>query len=225
METLDPVAAADLVARGYDAIAERYRNWTAEHDPTRSWFLGEVEARIEPGGSVVELGCGSGMPVGRALAARYDYAGVDISQRQIALAREAVPDGRFEIGDLTALALPRESLDAVVACYVMGHVPISARGEVYRRIASWLRPGGWFCGSLTSGDHEGEGVEEDWLGAPMFFASMRWPDERALLEAAGLHVKADRVVVDEEDGVPVAFRWVFARRLGPGVVAREGLPA
>lgn len=55
-------------------------------------------------------------------------------------------------------------------------------------------------------------MEEDWLGAPMFFASMPWDDERALLEDAGLRIRDERLVTDDEDGRSETFRWVFAQK-------------
>lgn len=147
----DQETATAVVARGYDEIAERYRSWTVTHDPTRAWFLGEVAGRVPEGAEVLELGCGSGVPVGAALATRYRYLGVDVSSRQIELARRAVPGTAFQVGDLTALELEPGSVDAVVACYVMGHVPLGAREDAAQRIAAWLRPGGWFCGSVPRG--------------------------------------------------------------------------
>jgi SAM-dependent methyltransferase len=201
-----------IVAAGYDSIADRYREWTAPHDPTRSWFVDAIVARVPAGGAVLEVGCGSGVPIGVALAVRYRYRGIDVSARQIELAQASIPGADLRVSDLRTLEVPPASLDAVVAAYVMGHVPIGDRRSVYRRVARWLRPGGWWCTSLPTGDDPGEEVEPDWLGTPMFFASMPWGEERKLIEDAGLAIEVDEIRVDEEDGRPAAFRWVFARR-------------
>jgi SAM-dependent methyltransferase len=201
-----------IVADGYDAIAERYRAWTEPHDPTRAWLVDAIADRVPAGAHVLEVGCGAGVPVGVALAGRYGYRGIDLSPHQIALARAAIPDAELTVADLRSVEIPRASIDAVVAAYVMGHVPVADRPGAYRRVATWLRPGGWWCASLPTGDDQGEGVELDWLGAPMFFASMPWEEERGLLETAGLRVEHEGIRVDDEDGRPVPFRWVFARR-------------
>jgi SAM-dependent methyltransferase len=206
---MDP---ARIVAAGYDAVAERYRDWTGPHDPTRAWFLDEIVARVPAGGEVLEAGCGAGEPLGVALTARYRYRGIDVSHRQIELARSVLADDELAVADLLSVEFGAASLDAVVAAYVMGHIPVADREDLYRRIASWLRPGGWWCASLPTGEEPGEGIEEDWLGAPMFFASMAWGEERVLLDAASLIVDHEEIRVDDEDGRPVSFRWVFAHR-------------
>ena len=59
----------------------------------------------------------------RALADGRTVTGVDISARQIELARAAVPGARFIHADMTGLDLPSDSLDAVVAYYSLTHVP------------------------------------------------------------------------------------------------------
>ena len=209
----DPTEARRLVAEGYDRIAERYRDWTAPHDATRSWFVDEIAGRVPPDSDVVELGMGSGSRVTEALVDRYRYAGFDLSGAQARLARQRFPDADFRVADLVTLELADGSCDAVIAAYVMGHVPIDDREQVFRRIWRWLRPSGWFCAAFPTGDRPGEGTEPAWLGTPMFFASMPWREESQLLETAGFRVDREVVVTDDEDGEPVSFRWVFAQRL------------
>ncbi|MEX0651520.1 MAG: class I SAM-dependent methyltransferase, partial [Actinomycetota bacterium] len=95
-----PTDARQLVADGYDHIAERYRDWTKPHDPTRSWFVDEVIARVPSGSDVVELGVGSGGTVTEELVAAYRFTGVDISPSQVALARASHAEGDFRVADL-----------------------------------------------------------------------------------------------------------------------------
>ncbi|MCX5096466.1 class I SAM-dependent methyltransferase [Streptomyces sp. NBC_00365] len=55
-------------------------------------------------GTVLDLGCGSGVPVARALAtAGHRVTGVDISEVQIRRAREFVPQAEFIRADATDL--------------------------------------------------------------------------------------------------------------------------
>jgi len=215
-----------IVADGYDRIAERYRDWTAPHDTTRAWFLAQIDDRVPAGADLLEVGCGAGEPLGIALAARYRYRGIDLSPRQIELARTAMPGADLAVGDLRSVAVPPTSLDAVVAAYVMGHVPVADREAAYRRIATGLRPGGWWCASLPTGEEPGEMVEDGWLGAPMFFASMPWAEERELLVGAGLAIDLEEIRLDDEDGrsrsggcSPIAREDRYAR-CGCSIAAR-----
>ena len=103
------------------------------------------------------------------------------------------------------------SFDAVVALFVFGHVPIEEQAGLIARIGLWLRDGGFFLGTFAAGD-AGEGIEPDWLGAPMFFASLGGEAYTPLLRDAGLEPVRDEVVVQHEPGHgDVSFRWTLAR--------------
>src|SRR4051812_4026858 len=94
-----------IVERGYDRLGSRYREWTVSQPPgVREWFLDEVLQRLPAGADVLELGCGPGT-VSPALADGRRYTGVDLSARQLALARERLPDAAFIQGDLTTIEL------------------------------------------------------------------------------------------------------------------------
>src|SRR5439155_19176297 len=156
------------VAAGYDAIAETYRDWAEADSRLRLEWLALLEAELRDGSDVLELGCGAGVPVARRLAERNHVTGVDLSARQVELAREHVPGGTFLHADALGVEL-WSSFDAVVSLYMSGHVPREEQAQLLRRIARWLRPGGHLLMTLTAGGGDGC-VEEDWLGAPMFFA-------------------------------------------------------
>jgi len=120
-----------IVADGYDAIAETYRDWTEADSWPRLEWLALLEAELPGGSEVLELGCGAGVPVTRALAEQHRVTGVDISARQIELARENVPGATFVQGDALAVGLPQ--VDAVVSLYMSGHVPRGEQPELLRR--------------------------------------------------------------------------------------------
>jgi SAM-dependent methyltransferase len=50
-----------VVADGYDRLGPAFSAWNEARPPdVRSWFLGEVLARLGEGSDVLELGCGPG---------------------------------------------------------------------------------------------------------------------------------------------------------------------
>ena len=167
---------------------------------------------------MLDLGCGAGWPNTERLAARFRVTGVDVSARQLALARERLPGVRFIQADMTGLDLPAASVDGVVALYSIGHVPRERHGALLAAVAGWLRPGGVLLCSLPAGDAPGA-IEDDWLGAPMFFSSFDPAESRRLLAAAGFEPLVDEVVpMREADGLEVAFQWVLA--VSPGARCR-----
>ncbi len=201
-----------IVASGYDAIAERYAEWSASFEsPAMSWTQ-MLLAKIEAGSHVLELGCGGGGPATRALAERHELLGVDISPRQIERASERVPNATFRCADATELEFRPGSFAAVVSLYMLGHVPRAEQAPLLASIGSWLRPGGWFLATMGTAGAEDE-VEDDWLGAPMFWASFDAATNTRMLNDAGFEVVEARVIPMEEPGQGlVSFMWALARK-------------
>jgi SAM-dependent methyltransferase len=203
-----------VVAEGYDRIAERYRAWAgAELAGPRAAHLAPLRERLPAGAPVLELGCATGIPVAKALASRYAVTGVDLSPRQIALARGNVPEAAFIHADMTALELPPSSFAAVVAFYALSHIPRGEHPALLAKIAAWLRPGGLFVATLGASDDPGT-LEADWLGAPMFFSGHDAETGKRLVAAAGFDLLRAEEITEDEEGKPATFLWVLAQRPG-----------
>ena len=201
----------EIVARGYDAIALRFAEWAGQVESPAIEWLRDLDARLPDGADLLELGCGRGVPGTRQLARRHRVTGVDISAVQIELARHHVPEASFVHADALDVEIAAGSLDAVVALYFFGHVPLHEQRELVGRIALWLRDGGFLLATFGAGK-PGEDVDPDWLGAPMYFASLGGDAYLPLLRDCGLEPLRDEVVVQHEPGHgDIAFHWVLAR--------------
>jgi predicted TPR repeat methyltransferase len=201
----------EIVARGYDAIALRYAEWAGQIESPAIEWLRDLDARLPDGANVLELGCGRGVPGTRQLARRHRVTGVDISAVQIELARHHVPEASFVHADALDLDIASGSLDAVVALSFFVHVPVEEQRELLGRIAHWLDDGGLFLANFGAGP-QGEDVDDDWLGAPMFFASLGVDTHVPVLRECGLEPLRDEVIAQSEPGHgDVAFQWVLAQ--------------
>jgi cyclopropane fatty-acyl-phospholipid synthase-like methyltransferase len=202
----------EVVRRGYDAIAGRYNAWADSFEtPEREW-IDKLLARLSPGADVLDLGCGGGRRGAQALAAAHRYTGVDISEAQLRRARERISEATFLQADVTDVVFAPSGFDAVVSLFMFGHVPRQEQEPLLRKIATWLRPGGWFLATLGTGGTD-DVVEDDWLGTPMFFASFDVEENDRMLARVGLAVDEARVVPFEEPGHGlVSFMWVLATR-------------
>jgi SAM-dependent methyltransferase len=201
----------EIVARGYDAIALRYAEWAARVESPALEWLRDLDARLADGSDLLELGCGRGVPVTRELARRHRVTGVDISAVQIELARHHVPEASFMHADAADLDIAASSFDAIVALFFFGHVPAAEQPGLIKRVCSWLRPGGYLLATFGAGE-PGEDVDSDWLGVPMFFASLGGDAYGRLLREEDVEPLRDEVVVQHEPGHgDVPFRWVLAR--------------
>jgi predicted TPR repeat methyltransferase len=150
----DEVPIGDWLSQGTSdprEVAVRYDAWAGTYDEDLdSWsyrapavVAQTVVARHAGAGSVLDVGCGTGL-VGRELRAR-GYAGrllgVDISQASL---REAEQRGSYDSlapADLQkALPTADDSVDALVCVGVMTYLPeVEA---VWREFARVVRPGG-----------------------------------------------------------------------------------
>ncbi len=171
---------------------------------------------------MLELGCGQGMTARRIVDAGHRYTGVDISAEQLRRARALVPEAELRQADLTQVACEAESLDAVVSLYVFNHLPRADLPGLLRRIAEWLRPGGYLL--ATFGRSGAEGVQDDWLGVPMFFGSYTDEETLALLVDAGFETERIEVVpIVEPDEGEGNFLWVLASARGRATRVRHRL--
>jgi SAM-dependent methyltransferase len=209
--TADP---KQVVAAGYDAMAERYLVWSGlRPSAARMRYLALADELVPAGADVLDLGCGAGVPVTATLAVDRNLTGVDISTVQIGLARANVPSATFVRADLTTLGFDAATFDAVVAFYSLTHVPRAEHAALFGRIRSWLRPGGLFLGSLGVEDSPDE-IEADWLGVDMFFSHFSARVNRRLVAEAGLVIERAEVAVEPEDRHGARFLWVIARAPG-----------
>jgi len=198
------------VRRGYDAVSVRYDEQYRGASKYQPW-LAELRERIPAGAAVLDLGCGSGLPVARDLtAAGYRVTGVDISAVQISRARELVPQARFVRADVADVGFRAASFDVVVSLFALIHLPLEDQPAVLDNVATWLRPGGVFM--ATTGYWAWTGTEENWLGsgAPMWWSHADVATYRSWITAAGLVIDREEFV-PEGDGGP-RFSW----RDGPG---------
>lgn len=201
-----------IVADGYDRIAERYVEGTRQvRVAEREHYTALVLSALPAGAAVLELGCGTGIPTTKRLAERFRLTGVDLSPRHIQLARRNVPQATFIQGDMTTVEISPASFDGVVAFYSMTHVPRNEHAKLLRSIMGWLRPGGLLVAAMGAADTE-DMVEDDWLGAPMYFSHYDSETNRRLVAEAGFQIVSAQEETAEEDGKPCTFLWVVARK-------------
>lgn len=123
-------------------------------------------------GTVVDLGCGSGIWAARLVRAGYAAHGIDISPDMIALARRRAPRATFECASMLRAELPRcSAVTAMGECinYLFDRrAGADAIPGLFRRVHHALMPGGLFALDVaTPGRASGPPVKlverADWL--------------------------------------------------------------
>lgn len=196
-----------LVAAAYDSIADAYFERFGLSSVRQKWLYRLMDTLPYRDGRVLDLGCGSGIPVARELtSAGHSVLGVDGSGQQIVRARRSVPGAKFIQADMSKVQFDAGCFDAVGAFYSITHVPAAEQGPLFMKIAEWLKPGGTFVGSLGTG--LGGDWIGDWMGTTMFFSHNSEVTSLALLHEAGLTVQQSEV--ERQDNEDAEFLWVLA---------------
>jgi 2-polyprenyl-3-methyl-5-hydroxy-6-metoxy-1,4-benzoquinol methylase len=175
------------VESGYDQMSEQY---LATKDPEDPLALEALASLLPSEAAVLDLGCGAGVPVTRWLADRgFAVTGVDVSAKQLELARTNVPGGTFLKADMTEVVFAPESFEAVVAFHSIIHVPRTEHPTLLESIHRWLEPGGALLATMTVVDYEGR--DEDWegWGAPMVWSHYGRNANVAMLQEAGFEMR------------------------------------
>jgi SAM-dependent methyltransferase len=170
---LDP---KQLVRESYDRISHAYRGDTLPRDRGYFRWLDILTPYLQEGDAVLDLGCGCGVPMSQELSQFCHITGIDISPVQIKRARELVPNGKFECGDMASAVFEAGRFNAIVSLFALIHLPVLEHRPLLERMFTWLRNGGYLLVSL--GHSEWTGYEEDWHGAPMYWSHA---DERTSL--------------------------------------------
>ncbi len=202
------------VEKGYDLVAERYLATKDADDPTTLAALRELADLLPPAAAVLDLGCGAGVPVTRWLAERFAVTGVDVSARQLGLARRLVPAATFIKDDMTGLSFEPETFDAVVAFHSIIHVPRAEHPALVRDVERWLKPSGRFLATWALDAWEGE--EADWEG---WGAAMRWSHHDgetslAMLGDAWFEIESAQARTTSGARGGETWLWVLARKGG-----------
>ncbi|MDO8590163.1 MAG: class I SAM-dependent methyltransferase [bacterium] len=127
----------------YNRIAE---DWHQDHKPDDWWVEGTDKfiSLLNPGDSVLDVGCGSGIESKYLIQKGFDVTGIDFSEKMIEIAKREVPEGKFQTLDLKDIDKLDGVFDAVFMQAVLLHVPKHEAQKVIEKIGDKLKSGGYF---------------------------------------------------------------------------------
>lgn len=200
-------AAFANYARYYDLLY-REKDYAAE----ARWIDGWLRAAGALGGSLLDIGCGTGAHAREFAQLGWAVSGVDLSPRMIEIARAKVPAGAavdFTVGSATQFDLGRTFAAAVSLFHVASYQ--AEAGELTAMCANvrrHLRAGGAFVFDFW---HAG-GVRAD----PPAVRERRLEDERIVVRR-----RATPMHRPEEARIDVAYRVVIEEKGGATEVVEE----
>ena len=210
-----------LVRDGYNKIATLYTSARSMDQPDAK-LLDELIEKLEDGATVLDAGCGSGIPVAKRVSGHCSVIGIDFSEKQLELARQQVPNAEFQLADMSTLDFPDDTFDAIVSYYAIFHLPREEHPSLLANFHRMLKLDGYLLISLgTSG---GVGIEEDWLGggAPMYWSNFETNANISMVQEARFDILWHRLVAEiliEESDDPEDIGhhlFIFGQKRGAG---------
>jgi 2-polyprenyl-3-methyl-5-hydroxy-6-metoxy-1,4-benzoquinol methylase len=130
-------------SNGYEEAAEVFmssRNPRIGAATVRDW-----SQTLPPGSSVLDLGCGHGVPISRALIEEgFNVYGVDASAKLIAAFRKRYPHAQAECSAVEDSEFFGRTFDGGVAWGLMFLLPADVQSAVIGKVAGALNPSGKF---------------------------------------------------------------------------------
>lgn len=188
-------SAADRVVDLYQRHAVAWSRDRGDHLLEKSW-LDRLLAILPSDPAVLDIGCGSGVPMARYLIEhRCRLTGVDASSAMIAMCADGFPDHEWRVADMRTLRLDR-TFDAIMAWDSFFHLTQADQRRMFPIFAR--HAAGRAALLFTSGPAAGERVGS-YRGEPLYHASLDADEYRRLLRDNGFEVMA-HVVEDPACG-------------------------
>lgn len=123
----------DDIAREY---AEEFFNDTSDNQYI-DYFLQSLE-----GTKILDVGCGNGKDCKYILQQGFDINGIDLSVGMLEIAKERVPEGKFEVMDIANITYPDNSYEGIISNCSLFHVPSEELPKTLESFARILKPNG-----------------------------------------------------------------------------------
>ncbi len=175
----------DFVKQQYNKLAD---NYLAGRDQFKNnKYLDKLSSMLPPGSTILDIGCGAGLPIDKYFVEHvFKVIGIDISEKQIELAKKNVPQGEFKVEDMSELKDTEYSVDAAVSFYAIFHTPREKHQEILNKIATFLKKGGLLL--ITMGSSEWEGKENDFFGGEMSWSHFGAEKNLEIVKNAGFEI-------------------------------------
>lgn len=180
----------DFVRREYNKIAETYLKGRDKFKNNK--YLDRLMEMLPPGSTVLDIGCGAGIPIDSYLIDHgHRVIGIDISEKQIELAKKSVPEGKYSVKDMSMLRRGEYEVDAVVSFYTIFHTPRETHLDLLKKMGTFLKPHGLIL--ITMGSSDWEGKENNFFGGEMEWSHYDSETNIKIVKEAGYEILTNEI--------------------------------
>jgi len=201
----------EIVRKGYNKVAERLQD-VFDLEVERLNPLADFSSRIPQMGHILDAGCGNGL-YSRYLSEEFKVIGVDISEKQIELAKKNAPKANFICEDMTKINYPDEYFDGILSFYAIIHVP---RDEHYDLLSNFYRMLK-FNGAVLlifQSNNDPESYEENFFdrGVRMYWSGFDKNTNLSMLKDIGFKIIWSKSVKESPKWGESSHLYVFAEK-------------
>lgn len=188
------------IKQSYDNIADTWHE-------KREWYLekpalDETITHLQPGASVLDVGCGSAKPIAAYLAqCGFDVYGVDISPKLIQYAEQIIPKEKLFVSDICDFET-KLKFDAIICWFTLFHIHATEHLEVLRKFYSLLKSEGLLLITFADTSHaidtshiiiDEHTIESEMFGERFCHSGRPASENIILMKKAGFNIITDKI--------------------------------
>lgn len=152
MKNLTAIEKKKGVIADYDDIAKEYAE-RFFYDTSDNKYIDAFLQSLD-GVKILDVGCGNGQDCKYISEKGFDVNGIDLSLGMLAIAKEKVPNGKFEVMDIADITYPDNSYDGIISKCSLFHIPSEELPKTLASFTRILKPNGKLLLILQEGSVE-----------------------------------------------------------------------
>lgn len=140
MQKLTTIEKKKGVIADYDDIAKEYAE-EFFYDTSDNKYIDDFLQSLN-GIKILDVGCGNGKDCKYISEKGFEVNGIDLSVGMLAIAKEKVPNGKFEVMDIANITYPENSYDGIISNCSLFHIPSEELPKTLESFARVLKPNG-----------------------------------------------------------------------------------
>lgn len=152
-----------------------------------SVFVDSFIGSLPKNGEVLDLGCGTGVPLGKILyESKLNITGVDVSDKMVERYKDNLPKAKVFRMPMTKIKWVNK-FDGILASYSLLCLPLDDFSTMAKKITIALKKDGIFLMFLNEGDSK-EGNIQEVQGQQMFSTGVSEKEIRDMYEPLGMNI-------------------------------------